>query len=368
MMRDVIVEGLWTIATIISISINFHLLGIVLERPENPRESTAPLSRFPVPAVPAKQARDNTTDALVSASSLAFSPKDLEGLPKFTGMLSHVVLEVGEGKDEEEKIKRLFEYWSKFPPCLLASNPTNWSQSEITFSMLLRGTREAKKVEQLKQLFNTLPKTVRACFKTFEILQAGLPDLKNNRLETLRDDSRKLFSAIMLNSIKLEKPNHALYISADCVPIQPNWLNLVDYRTRPPNEPFWMQGSVFRGQRSEWTRNMASFLHLSRYSIYNLDDAAFRTWYLHSVVPYTREVPIPLYDFGRWDMDLAHYLADVGRSVDYQMAASKFRLTNTILNQWNVTINIPEIISREPDVAIACGIVPELIKQVLETQ
>lgn len=82
------------------------------------------------------------------------------------------------------------------------------------------------------------------------------------------------------------------------------------------------------------------------------------------VVPYTKEVPIPLYEFGRWELDIAHYLSDVGKSVDYQMAASKIRLTNSLLNQWNVTLNIPAILAKEPDVAIVCGIIPDLSAQV----
>lgn len=358
-MRELLIDIFWISIVTISVALNFHLLGLLFTY--HTRHST----------LDGTGTRCKVGHVTPDRKPVVHSALDLDGLPHFTGALSHVILEVDgaldTGPDDEvEKIKTMFAYWEKYPPCLLASHPTSWTFSQTTLTMLLRSSPVSTKMKELRDLFNNLPTTVRACFKSFEIRHAGLaaPGHGNRTLEADRSQSRSLFSALLSNGIKLDNPNHALYINADCVPVQPNWLNLVDYRTRPPNEPYWMMGSIFRGQRGEWAKNLASFIHLSRYALYNLADSDFREWYLRAVKRYAEDHPVPLYDFGRWEMDIFHYLADLAVSIDFQTTAAKFRYTNTILNQWNVTVDVPAILTKDPDVAMVCGIVPKLTRDI----
>lgn len=361
-MRDLFLDIFWIGISILSVALNFHLLALLLthhhHQGRHGRSSDAVAS-----------GRCKVQNPTPDRKPVTRSTLDLDGLPQFTGALSHVILEAdGEldvGPEEAmEKIRTMLEYWEKYPPCLLASHPTSWTFSQVTLTMLLRSAPTTTQMTELRSLFNGLPTTVRACFKSFEIRHAGLDPIasQNRTLTEERHHARILFSALLSNSIKLEAPNHALYINANCVPTQPNWLNLIDYRTRPPNEPYWMMGSAFRGQRKEWAKNLASFVHLGRYALYNLADADFREWYWRAVRRYVEENPVPLYDFGRWEMDIFHYLADLAVSVDFQTTAAKFRFTNTILNQWNVTTDVSNILATEPDVAMVCGIVPKLTR------
>jgi hypothetical protein len=276
-------------------------------------------------------------------------------------MLSHVILKVDDSLRDQNELRKVFTYWAKYPPCLLASNPTSWTFTQVTLSLLLPGSPSNETTTALRNLFNELPVTVRACFKSFEIRQAGIP------IETPVDelkDSRALFSALISNRIKLESPNYVFLMDTTCVPIQSNWLNHIDARTRPPNEPYWMMGSVYRGFRDpSWPKDVASFAHIGRHAIYNLADSSFAEWYLQRVKKYIERTPLPNYLFGRWDMDIFSYIADLGYTFDFQSTSAKMHYTNTILNQWNIAINRAEIISQDPDVAIVCGIVPPLTTQ-----
>lgn len=344
----------WIIIAILSVAVNFHLITVLLDKPnETP-----------------KNARCRIRNATPDRQPVIHSPPELDGLPRFTGALSHVILEINDASDETSReaelarIKKLFAYWQKYPPCLLASYPTSWTFTQITLTMLLRRKPSEAFSQSLRESFNSLPLTVRACFRSFEIRHADIaPSAEDSAkigLEREREEGRELFASLMSNKIGLEAANHAIYIAPDCVPIQPNWINLLDYRTRPPNEPFWMLGSIFRGQRGQWVKNLASFINIGRYAIYNLASPEFRNWYLKAVKKYTEEIPVPQYDFGRWEMDIFHYIADLAVSTDFQFTSPKFRYTNTVLNQWNMTINVAAILEKEPDVALVCGIVPDM--------
>lgn len=365
----------WILIAVVSVAINFNLASLLLRKAPVAKETGCPVHN-PTP----------DRQPVVVAST----QPDIDGLPRFTGALSHLILEVGgEGDEKGElaRISKLFSYWRRHPPCLMGSYPSSWTHAQVTLSMLLPRSPTPSFAEHLKELFEALPVTIKACFHSFEIRHAGLtktsppsvegveakaakdgdvPPSNNSTLplnQTLIQEihtSRALFSSLLSNRIKLEAPNHALYLSPDCVPIQPNWLNLVDYQARPPNEPYWMRGSSFRGQRAEWVRNLPSFAHISRYAIYNLASPHFRDWYLSRVAPYLEDADIPQYDFGRWEMDIFHYLADLDVSQDFKYVSSRFRYTNVIVNAWNTTVDGPAVLRREPEVAIICGIVPDL--------
>lgn len=380
----------WILIAVVSVALNFNLASLLLRKAPAAKQTGCPVHN-PTP--------DRQPVAVESTQS------DLDGLPRFTGALSHLILEVGGGGDEEQeqaelaRISKLFSYWRRHPPCLMGSYPSSWTHAQVTLCMLLPRSPAPSFAAHLKGLFEALPTTIKACFHSFEIRHAGLAKTSPPSVEqvgakasiagteaekaaaaaaaappssnattlspnqTLIQEiqaSRALFSSLLSNRIKLEAPNHALYLSPDCVPIQPNWLNLVDYQTRPPNEPYWMRGSIFRGQRAEWVRNLPSFAHIGRYAIYNLASPYFRDWYLTRVVHYVEDADIPQYDFGRWEMDIFHYLADLNISHDFQYVSSHFRYTNVIVNAWNTTVDGPAVLKREPEVAIVCGIIPDL--------
>ena len=341
-MRDVVIDIFWVVASIISIGLNVRLFQLLLQPNAMPTSAQC-ATRDPTPARP----------ATINIQ------RDIDELPHFRGMLSHVILKVDDSPKDQDDLRRVFTYWAKYPPCLLASNPTSWTFTQVTLSLLLQNSPSNETATVLRDLFNELPVTVRACFKSFEIRQAGITtdDTPVNELK----NSRALFSALISNRVKLENPNHVFLMDTTCVPIHSNWLNHIDARTRPPNEPYWMMGSVYRGFRDpSWRKDLASFAHIGRYAIYNLADPTFAEWYLQRVKRYIERTPLPDYPFGRWDMDIFSYIADLGQTFDFQSTSAKMRYTNTILNQWNITINRAAIISQDPDVVIVCGIVPPL--------
>lgn len=287
--------------------------------------------------------------------------QDLDAFPRFKGTLSHLLLEVQQSPAEVSRLKQLFKYWTKYPPCLAHSSPTNWVQSHITLTVLLQSSPTEEFAKTIRDHFLALPIAVQDCFRSFEIRHAQLPKPEgHSTLEGERENWRAFFWKLVSNDLKLRNPNHVLIISTDCIPIQPNWLNLLDYATRPPNEPYWIIGPLVRRENAQSSESPVSLLHISPYSIYNIADGEFARWYVENVKHYAEKMSIPLYDSGRWEMDIAHYIQATLAFNSYQEISTKLRLTNVLLDIWNSTIIPDQILETEPDVAIVCGAAPEL--------
>lgn len=329
-----IIDALWIVAAILSLCLNVQLVDRLVVR--------------------------DPLGAPHSAKATALVPA--EGLPTFRGHLSHVVVEVpGEHENYASRLQRMFRWWQEHLPCEWDSYPSNWARPQVTLTLLLRTPFQPDQVASLCSVLESLPHSVSACFSAIEVRHAALSRRSSDSLPARVAQDRELFSALLANSIHLDRPSHVLYLSPDCRPLQADWLNRLDQLTRAPCEPFWMSGSIYRGVRPAigWPRTLASYLHIGRYgALYNLGDERFLRWHQDRVLAYVataNQTVLPLYEGGRWEMDIAHYIFDLAVSFDYKLVGSKFRLHNLVLNYWNNTVDLAAIRKQDPEAVMVLG-------------
>lgn len=144
----------------------------------------------------------------------------------------------------------------------------------------------------------------------------------------------------MLNGwLGLQHASYVMYMEPDCLPIRPNWLMILDSLTRWPNQPFWIKGSIFRGQVPNVYRIIYNLLHINGNAIYNLGDPAFRHFYFDQVRPYI----VKFYNEGAYDTDVFKYLLDLGNYNFARQTAHMFQFTDAIQNHWHSNYSISEL-------------------------
>lgn len=341
-------DALWIVATVLSICLNIQLIDRLITR-DQPESS------------------HSDKMMMISANNSAGS---MEGLPKFNGRLTHVIIEVPDGhEDYLPRLQRMFHWWQEHPPCEWNSYPSNWANPQVTLTLLLRTQPSLEQTTFLRSILDSLPRPVSACFAVTEIRHAALSARSSDSLPARVAQDRELFMALLANYIHLSEPSHVLYLSPECRPLQIDWLNHLDRLTRAPCEPFWMSGSIYRGVRpaTGWPHALASYLHIGRYgALYNLGDVRFLYWYqsrLPAYVASANYTALPFYEGGRWEMDLAHYIFDLAASFDYKLVGSKLRLHNLFLNYWNNTVDLEAVRRQDPEAVMILGTFEEDVSE-----
>lgn len=334
-------DALWIVAAILSICLNIQLMDRLIT----------------------KYQPELSHSATMMTMSTNNSTGSMEGLQKFNGRLTHVIIEVpDEREDYLPRLQRMFRWWQEHPPCEWNSHPSSWANPRTTLTLLLRTKPSLEQATFLRSVLDSLPHPVSACFVATEIRHAALSARRSDSLPARVAQDRELFMALLANYIHLSEPSHVLYLSPECRPLKIDWLNHLDRLTRAPCEPFWMSGSIYRGVRpaTGWPRALASYLHIGRYgALYNLGDARFLRWYqgrLPAYVANTNHTALPFYEGGRWEMDIAHYIFDLAASFDYKLVGSKFRLHNLFLNYWNNTVDLEAVQRQDPEAVMILGI------------
>jgi hypothetical protein len=281
--------------------------------------------------------------------------------------LSHLVIALHESGAELGNLAKAFAFWQRFPPCLFNSYPTNWSEAHVTLVMALDGEPTKAFANGLLDLYYGLPKAVRSCFAGIEIRHAGIDTSGRKYNETvvedikqLAKDERAFLSAFLGNRIDLKDPSHALLMTSDTIPIQSNWLNLLDYETRTPVERFWIKGSLYRGNATRKNADFKDALALNRVALYNIGDPALSSFYETAVRPYIAVLP-PHQQMKPWEADWSNYLF-VGEHYAWNRAlASIFRPTDAIQDHTGCAVDIAKINIDSPDtVLLRVGQIPPL--------
>lgn len=330
-----IVDALWIAALVLSIVLNFHLVGR--------------LSSIAIVSSSERQSNNGTT--IAQPSSVKSSS---DALPKSTGRLSHVIIEIENVKDSLSKLDEMFAYWQEYPPCATSSKEKPSAKHELVILSIQNINEEGR--QRLEELYQSLPSTIRKCFSAMSIVAADFPSTKGAEEQSERD--KGIFSLLLNNTMSLNALNHGLYINPTCIPVQKDWLGTFNGLVGVPNELFWMQGSILRGARNEaqWPeKDLAGYVNINRYCLYNFQDPKFGEWYHSKVIPHSETHNHSAYPTGSWEMDIFNYLYDLKTSFDFQWASSKFRLTNIILNMWNTTYKIPQVLAKDPDTLMICN-------------
>lgn len=283
----------------------------------------------------------------------------LDAVPRFRGRLSHVLFSLKDTLTELEELKRTLKMWQSFPPCLADSYPTASGDTNVPLVFYFDSAPRRRTVKLVKKMFSFLPTRTRLCFSHLEIRHAGLSPLrKKHSLEDERRQWQQYFGTLVTNKIGLEKVNHVLVLTSDTRPVQPNWMNVMDALTRPPNEAAWIKGSIFRGRIDGLPADIGQLIRLSTAGIYFIADAAFADFYFEAVRPWVHSQPsstiIP--EFGdRWNVDIFQYLAGEFVNRVWLKVSHQFRHTDIIGDYYGRNVSLGLLHREHPDMVLVTG-------------
>jgi len=285
-----------------------------------------------------------------------------------SAFLSHVVIMLHESSTELSQVFKQLSYWKKYPPCLHNGYPTSWSKAHVTLTIYLDKVPSKKFAETIVNIYEDLPPSVRCCFSSMEIRQAGVGTptilpigaLEQETHERLSGTERDFYTRFITNQMGLLDPSHVLLLTPDCIPIQANWLNLMDYQTRIPIERFWIKGSLFRGDE-KIPHIPRDLIALNRVAIYNFSDESLGIFYSEVVRPFLAE-RLPKEDSLKpveYDWP-AYFFSDFQHYNWTRMMVSLFRLTDVIQDLTDCNIDLAKLQHDSPDTLIVKGVAPDM--------
>ncbi|PJF17650.1 Proteophosphoglycan ppg4 [Paramicrosporidium saccamoebae] len=280
----------------------------------------------------------------------------LDAPPTHRGKLSHVLFTMRDTMEDFIEFQETLEYWKKYPPCLVDSYPTNTEQSDISLVIYYDAKPARKTLRRIVRALNNLPSPVKSCFAQVQIRHAGLMPLHSLIPEAERAQWRSVFTSLLTNTAAIEAPNHVLILSSACRPVQPDWLNHVDYQTRPPNEHAWIRGSAFLGYTETLPTSLGELVRISPAGLYFLGDSSFAQFYMTRVRPWYQTTEAPLGEFNdRWALDMAAYLARDTDEGDWMAVTHQFRHASFIADYSGRTVSLEQIHRDRPDTVLVCA-------------
>jgi hypothetical protein len=152
-------------------------------------------------------------------------------------------------------------------------------------------------------------------------------------------------------------PSYILYMEPDMKPIQSNWLTKTQLACAWPVEPFWVKGSVFRGDyaRVAGTDYPPNLYHINGNAIYNLGPPAeeYKNFYFNQLRPYV----IKRWGDSRnaYDTDVWEYLYERENYDQARHILGKFVYTDLIHNYWKSEYTISDYVKKHPDTFLVHG-------------
>lgn len=250
-------------------------------------------------------------------------------------------------KTQLPRLKANMDTWITFPPCSLSSTndgggllqPLKDLGRDVALTFALSDAPDPDFEEELLQHFADLPAEIRGCFGRVRVFFAALQGKQNSYIL----GSRNMFYYFLNNTIGLDNPHYALYMEPDMVPVRRNWLAALDASVRDPVAPFWLRGSLFRGNlRAVINGPLFIVLHINGNAIYNLADPAFQQ-FIFEMMHHTLQGGITQ---NAYDTDIFRYLVKEFGLV--QEVSHKFQYTNMIQNHWHCNWTVQGINKESP--------------------
>ena len=253
----------------------------------------------------------------------------------FCAHLSHVIMPFH--KRQVDAVKDNLKLWSRYPPC-------RNNNMQVGFIFFVSGMRNESLATELLMSFNS------TCFKSILVDFAELSHKDDQYLK----GSRLMFEMMLSKRIYFGpiKLSHIFYMEPDALPIRPYWLENINQQIIPPNSPFWVKGSIFRGHMnvvlSKWIYN---HIHINGNAIYNLEDEKLGKFYFEILRPFIKKnfkkegaydtdfYKILLWDNARYTAELFH----------------KFQFSDYIQNHWHSNYSLSEIYENSPNTFLVHG-------------
>ena len=267
---------------------------------------------------------------------------------------------------QEAAVIRNLELWRHFPPCdpeLQSANstdepffvrdehPAGRLAHNVTLTFFVSGETDPELELRLLAAFTSLPPRISQCFTTANVRFSRL----TNNDDSYLTGSRKMFEFMLNGWLGMTQPYYVLYMEPDCLPVRPGWLTVLDALTRHPTAPFWIKGSIFRGDSRVITNRLVyNLFHINGNALYNLGDPAFRHFYFDLVRPFIATY----YNEGAYDTDIFKFLLDLGNWNYARSVSHMFQFTDSIQNHWHSNYSISELKAMSGTVALVHGGTP----------
>lgn len=249
------------------------------------------------------------------------------------------------------RLETNFKTWTDLPPC----SPGNGKAGSpnAPFHLVLYSSADSRKRQSIVELesklegmISALPEDVASCFASYEFQHANL----SGPSDTYYRGTRLMIEKLLLNKVRLQHPaQYAFYMEPDCIPIRPNWLNMLDTSVRWPQTVFWMRGSIYRGNNKGVyaTRHPPQVFHINGNAIFNLADRRFRSFYVKHFRPYvnakskTKE--------RSFDTEFYRFLHDIDNIMVTRTVIHRFQYSEFVQNFWRSSYSLSKMKNDFPD-------------------
>lgn len=245
--------------------------------------------------------------------------------------------------------------WEEYMPCPSDSELGDeqamtgaWLGREVSLVLLLNCARDVLVENELLNAFDSLSGSARSCFSNVQVQFSSLSREEDNYLT----GSRLMFEKILDDTLRLESPSYVLLMEPDCLPIRNYWLSFIDAQTRFPNTPFWIKGSIFRGEDRIISRQqLPNKFHINGNAIYNLGDRSFPHFYFKILLPFIRWK----YRSTAYDVDTFVFLQDLQNYHYTRHVVHFFQFSDFVQNHYHSEYSLKAVKKGSPTVVLVHG-------------
>ena len=282
--------------------------------------------------------------------------------------LTHIVLPFH--ASHLTKLEQNVKSWSQYLPC--SSEDNGKAASNNNYHLVFYSSTDAKKKEKIAEietrltaLVTSLPEAVSKCFNSWEIQHANL----SSNSDTYYRGTRLMLEKMLLGKVRFGNnsiPFHgeisaevnlgyAFYMEPDCVPVRNNWLNALDWNSRWPNQIFWIKGSIYRGGNKGpyATRHPPQYYHLNGNALFNLNDRAFRSFYVKHYRPWA--LAAAAVHERSFDTDFWRFLHNLDTINVVKGVYHRFAYTDVVQNWWRSSYSLSKIKAEQPNTYLVHG-------------
>lgn len=271
--------------------------------------------------------------------------------------LSHLVIPMPFKETQLLRLNRSMYYWHQNPPCLAGDIQEGSGQRGTALIFLLSQPVTEEREGRIREIYDSLGATIHACFSSWAILSAHVPHHLDNHF----DGSRSMLEALLDNRLNLPDLHYVFWMEPDTLPIQPNWLRVLQQNTDAGTEEFWIRGSALRhdldSMRLRQRYGNHFLYHINGNAIYNMARDQYPAFYQQTLLPYMKAKGPARFAF---DLAVAQFLQDGDNYKVWQTVAHRFQHTGIIQNRWREVMSLDEFAQSFPETYLVHGAIPRL--------
>ena len=287
--------------------------------------------------------RKNATDVDLLDQQFIEKIRTFVPLNTSNGRLTHVVMPYH--PKQEGMVFDNLSSWSKHLPCYSSDPNAPFDIGKDIELVLFPACAPDKSMEtRLNAFYDSLPKAVTGCFKRMTIRFADLGPWNDTYLSGTRLMFEQLF--------EIPHSHYIFYMEPDVRPVRNYWLQHLDTHTR--GEPFWVKGSIFRGDLVQAFYSSFYFpnlIHISGNAIYNASSPELRSFYYDIVRPFI----VNYRSTGAYDTDFTITLLELPLWPVMRDYVGMFKLADFLVNWWHSDWCKEDVVAGSEDAVLVHG-------------